>query len=127
MSDSNTSIHFVQLNANDYGATSASSNAPSVLHLSQSNNTDTNTNTNDNTNNPSSKESEPSDLTDGEGVGISTDDHSSINKHDRNHNDVTVHGDSNSNDNHQGLNKHKEHGLEDKNKYKLKVGDIPFP
>jgi hypothetical protein len=136
---SSTSIHLVQLNANGNGATSGSSDAPSVLRLSQSNNTNTNINTNantnintntetnDNINNPTSKESEPSDLIDGGGLRTSTDDTSSNNKHDRNHNDVTVHDDSNKNDNLQGHNKHKEHGIEGNNRYKLKVGDIPFP
>jgi hypothetical protein len=124
---SSTSIHLVQLNANGNGATSGSSDAPSVLRLSQSNNTNTNTDTNDNTNNPPSKESEPSDLIDGGVLHTSTDDTSSNNKHDRNHNDVTVHDDSNKNDNLQGHNKHKEHGIEGNNRYKLKVGDIPFP
>jgi hypothetical protein len=136
---SSTSIHLVQLNANGNGATSGSSDAPSVLRLSQSNNTNTNINTNantnintntetnDNINNPTSKESEPSDLIDGGGLRTSTDDTSSNNKHDRNHNDITVHDDSNKNDNLQGHNKHKEHGIEGNNRYKLKVGDIPFP
>lgn len=126
--DSSTGIRLIQLNDNDSSVSSDSSNAPS-LHSYRSDNTTANTNTNNSTstnNNPPSEESKSSKLNGGGGLDRSTHDINSNKKNDHDHNDVTVRDDS-GNDNHQKHNKHNEHALKNKNKQKLKVGDIPFP